>query len=71
MAGEFAKRIGVKRLILNHFSSRYKGDQCLDSIAIMTRIERQAIEASGLPETHVASGWDFMMLPVIKDEDKT
>lgn len=71
MAGEFAKRIGVKRLILNHFSSRYKGDQCLDSIAIMTRIERQAIEASGLPETHVASGWDFMMLPVIKDEDKS
>jgi ribonuclease Z len=70
MAGEFAKRIGAKRLVLNHFSSRYKGDQCLDSIAIMTRIERQAIKASGLPDTHVATGWDFMILPVIAHEDE-
>jgi len=69
MAGEFAKRIGAKRLILNHFSSRYKGDQTLDGISIMTRIERQAIKASGLPETHVAAGWDFMILPVAQEED--
>ena len=69
MAGEFAKKIGAKRLILNHFSSRYKGDQTLDSISIMTRIERQAIKASGLPETHVAAGWDFLILPVFDAEE--
>ncbi len=70
MAGEFAKRIGARRLILNHFSARYKGDQSLDSIAIMTRIENQAMKASGLTETHVATAWDFMILPVVTQDDE-
>ena len=64
MAGEFAKRINAKKLVLNHFSARYKGDQSLDSITIMTRIERQARKASGLAEDSVAAAWDFMILPV-------
>mmetsp|Transcript_18144 Transcript_18144/g.20986 ORF Transcript_18144/g.20986 Transcript_18144/m.20986 type:complete len:750 (-) Transcript_18144:113-2362(-) len=64
MAGYFAKKIGAKRLILNHFSSRYKGDQSLESISIMTRIEQEAIQASGLEEDKVAAAWDFMVLPV-------
>jgi ribonuclease BN (tRNA processing enzyme) len=64
MAGEFAKRINAKKLVLNHFSARYKGDQSLDSITIMTRIERQARKASGLSEDSVAAAWDFMILPV-------
>lgn len=64
MAGNFAKQIGAKRLILNHFSSRYKGDQSVESISIMTRIEQEAIKASGLEEDKVAAAWDFMVLPV-------
>ena len=64
IAGEFAKRVYAKKLILNHFSSRYKGDESLESIAIMTRIEKQAIEASGLGEDSVAAAWDFMTVPI-------
>ena len=64
IAGEFAKEIGAKRLILNHFSSRYKGDQSLESISIMTRIEQEAVRASGLPSENVAAAWDFMIMPV-------
>lgn len=64
IAGDFAKQIGAKRLVLNHFSSRYKGDQSLESISIMTRIEQEAIKASGLKEDKVAAAWDFMILPI-------
>jgi ribonuclease Z len=64
MAGAFAKEVNAKRLLLNHFSSRYKGDQTLDSMSIMTRIEQQAIKASNLAEEKVAAAWDFMILPV-------
>jgi len=68
MAGEFVKRVKAKRLILNHFSARYTGDQSMDSISIMTRIEEQAIKASGLTRTEVAAAWDFMIFPVPKAE---
>jgi ribonuclease Z len=68
IAGEFAKQIGAKRLVLNHFSSRYKGDQSLESISIMTRIEQEAIKASGLSPDKVAAAWDFMMLPVPQED---
>ena len=64
IAGQFAKQIGAKRLVLNHFSSRYKGDQSVESVSIMTRIEQEAIKASGLGEDKVAAAWDFMVLPV-------
>lgn len=64
IAGEFAKEIGAKRLVMNHFSSRYKGDQSLESMSIMTRIEQEAIKASGLSEDKVVAAWDFMILPV-------
>jgi ribonuclease Z len=63
-AGNFAKQIGAKRLVLHHFSSRYKGDQSLESISIMTRIEQQAIRASELDENKVCAAWDLMILPV-------
>jgi len=33
MAGAFAKRIGAKKLILNHFSSRYPGDDDISSFS--------------------------------------
>lgn len=64
IAGNFAKRIGAKRLVLNHFSARYKGDQSVDSLSIMMRMEKQAMSSSGLNETHVAAAWDLMVLPV-------
>ncbi len=63
-AGEFAKRIKAKKLVLNHFSARYKGDQSIESVTIMTRMERQAMKASGLREDTVACAWDYMVLPV-------
>lgn len=68
LAGQFAKKVNAKRLLLNHFSARYKGDTSIESISVMTRIERQAIKASGLDETKVAAAWDLMVLPVpLKD----
>eukprot|EP00581_Thalassiosira_minuscula_P017473 CAMPEP_0183711978 /NCGR_PEP_ID=MMETSP0737-20130205/7283_1 /TAXON_ID=385413 /ORGANISM="Thalassiosira miniscula, Strain CCMP1093" /LENGTH=831 /DNA_ID=CAMNT_0025940551 /DNA_START=47 /DNA_END=2542 /DNA_ORIENTATION=- len=69
MAGEFAKRIGAKKLIMNHFSARYKGDQSVESMTIMTRMERQAMKASGLSETSVAAAWDFMVLPIARSDE--
>jgi ribonuclease Z len=64
MAGEFAKRVNAQRLILNHFSPRYKGDTSVDSLSIMMRIEKQAMRASGLDESNVAAAWDLMIAPV-------
>jgi len=64
MAGIFAKKVGARRLLLNHFSARYKGDQSPESMSLMLRIERQAIEASGISEENLAATWDFMVLPV-------
>jgi len=64
MAGQFAKRVRAKKLVLNHFSARYKGDQSVDSLSIMTRLETQAMKASGLKPDAVAAAWDFMVLPV-------
>lgn len=71
MAGDFAKRVGAKRLVLNHFSARYKGDQSIESLTIMTRMERQAMKACELPENAVACAWDFMVLPVHRRNDST
>lgn len=64
MAGEFAKRVKAQKLVLNHFSARYKGDKSIDSLSIMMRIEGQAIKASGLEAHEVVAAWDFMVLPV-------
>ena len=64
IAGDFCRSANGKRLILNHFSARYKGDVSVDSLSIMMRIEKQAIKASGLNETQVAAAWDLMVLPI-------
>ena len=63
-AGWFARQIRAKRLVLNHFSARYKGDPSLDSMSIMARIEQRAMAASGLNETQIAAAWDLMVLPI-------
>lgn len=64
MAGLFAKKISARRLLLNHFSARYKGDQSPESMSLMLRIERQAMESSGISEENLAAAWDFMVLPI-------
>jgi len=64
MAGAFARRVGAKQLVMNHFSSRYKGDQTVESMSIMMRIEQQAVKESGLPPECVSAAWDMMILPI-------
>jgi ribonuclease Z len=64
IAGDFARSVNAKRLVLNHFSARYKGDISVDSLSIMMRIEFQAMRAAGLNETEVAAAWDLMVLPI-------
>ena len=64
IAGFFAKKVKARSLVLNHFSSRYKGDASVESLSIMMRIEKIAVAASGLDEAHVAAAWDLMVLPV-------
>jgi ribonuclease Z len=65
MAGAMAKTIQAKRLIMNHFSARYKGDVSVDSLSIMMRMELQAMQAAGMNETQVAAAWDLMVLPIL------
>jgi ribonuclease BN (tRNA processing enzyme) len=64
IAGQFARRVHAKLLVLNHFSARYKGDISVDSLSIMMRIEAQAMKASALNETQVVAAWDLMVLPI-------
>mmetsp|Transcript_53859 Transcript_53859/g.94017 ORF Transcript_53859/g.94017 Transcript_53859/m.94017 type:complete len:322 (+) Transcript_53859:3-968(+) len=65
MAGDFAKQIGAKRLILTHFSPRYLGDDSEYSMRAMWKIEDMAREASGLKEPNdVIAAWDQMQMPV-------
>lgn len=47
MAGRFAKTIGAERLILNHFSSRYPGDESEESLQIMNAIGELAAREFG------------------------
>jgi ribonuclease Z len=69
IAGDFARAVKAKRLVLNHFSARYKGDTSVDSLSIMMRIERQAMKASHMKETQVAAAWDLMLLPVPRKKE--
>ncbi|KEP66443.1 UNVERIFIED_CONTAM: hypothetical protein HHA_258590 [Hammondia hammondi] len=45
MAGDFAGRAGAQRLVLTHFSQRFKGDASLTSVALMKSVEREALNA--------------------------
>ncbi|VDC01958.1 unnamed protein product [Peniophora sp. CBMAI 1063] len=44
MAGAFARRIGARRLVLNHFSARYAGDERDASVEVMNGIRDLAKE---------------------------
>lgn len=65
MAGRFAKRIRAKRLILTHFSPRYRGDDNEFFMRQMWRIEQNARDVSGLSEGNdVIAAWDQMNIAV-------
>lgn len=65
MAGRFAKKINAKKLLLTHFSPRYRGDDGENSMQIMWRIEDMARHASGLlGKNEVIAAWDLMKLPI-------
>jgi len=63
MAGIFAKRIGAKRLILNHFSARYRGNDDVDedSKTIMDAIGALAAKEYG---GDVVCARDFMSVDI-------
>lgn len=61
MAGAFAKRIAASRLVLNHFSARYPGDQSVESSRVMQAIGDLAAAEFG---KDVICARDFMTLNV-------
>lgn len=79
IAAEFAHAVNAKRLVLNHFSPRYKGDALPTSINIMNKIEGVARKAllhlarnddDETPE--VLAAWDLAIVPIhppSSDED--
>ncbi|KAJ3006994.1 UNVERIFIED_CONTAM: hypothetical protein HDU68_003767 [Siphonaria sp. JEL0065] len=61
MAAEFAKRVGAERLVMNHFSSRYKGDAESESIVVMEEVRQLAVSIFG---ERVVCARDFMNVKV-------
>ena len=70
MAGAFARRIGARRLVLNHFSPRYKGDNHRTSVYNMLQIEDLAARAAGLPLDDVVAAWDLLSVSVPQSDDE-
>ncbi|RHY23227.1 hypothetical protein DYB25_007233 [Aphanomyces astaci] len=60
MAGAFARAIKCKRLILNHFPSRYKGDGSTDSMDVMDQVRQLAVASFGSDD--VVCARDFMQV---------
>ncbi|KAJ3099748.1 hypothetical protein HDU97_002774 [Phlyctochytrium planicorne] len=64
MAGEVGKRWNAKLLVLNHFSSRYGGDEKEENLAIMEEIRVAAVGSFGGGD--VITARDFMVVNVPK-----
>jgi len=64
MAGSFAKSIGAKKLILNHFSAKYPAPTFHSGkrVDVMAEIERQASTTWGSGQAHAA--FDFMQVSI-------
>jgi ribonuclease Z len=70
MAGRFAKIVRAKKLLLTHFSPRYRGDESEASMKIMWRVEEQARETACLTgDCDVVAAWDLMVYPVPDPEE--
>ncbi|KAJ3304557.1 hypothetical protein HDU76_005177 [Blyttiomyces sp. JEL0837] len=54
MAGRFARQVNARKLVLNHFSPRYKGDVEAGSLRIMEEIRGLAVEEFGSEEVLTA-----------------
>jgi ribonuclease Z len=66
MAGRFARKVGAKKLILTHFSPRYRGDASDSSMRIMWQLEDMAKVGSDFFWGHndVIAAWDQMSVYV-------
>ncbi|KAI6038978.1 beta-lactamase-like protein [Pisolithus marmoratus] len=67
MAGEFAKRVGAERLILNHIGSRFPAPRQYQGegdvrFSVIDEISRQASEAWGMGRAEVA--FDYMRVTI-------
>lgn len=62
MAGKFAKMLKAEKLILTHFSSRYKGDEDEESLNIMEEIRQHALDE--FKNDNVVMARDFMEVEV-------
>lgn len=65
MAGAFAKQIRARKLVLNHFSSRYPGDDSENAKKVMEAIGNLAAERYG---GGVICARDFMSFNVVHSE---
>lgn len=70
MAAEFAKVVGAKRLVLTHFSARYKSSDDDEDVAVMKTIVEQA-ESVLKREGCVFTAYDFWRLEIPIDTKAT
>lgn len=65
MAGAFAKRVRARKLVLNHFSARYPGDETEEANKIMDAIVELAAKEFG---SSVTCAKDFMSVDVVSND---
>jgi ribonuclease Z len=71
MAGRFTRKIRARKLIMTHFSSRYRGDESEHSMKIMWRMEQMARRVTDLwGKNDIIAAWDQMCLPIRTREDE-
>ncbi|KNC99081.1 ribonuclease Z [Spizellomyces punctatus DAOM BR117] len=64
MAGAFARLVGARKLVLNHFSSRYKGDLSEESLQIMEEI--RALAVGTFMNEDVICARDFLSVEIVR-----
>ncbi|KAJ8515521.1 hypothetical protein ONZ45_g7066 [Pleurotus djamor] len=72
MAGEFAKKVGAQKLVLNHISSRFPAPRYardFQRISVIEEIERQATAAWDTPGCAAKAAWDYMRVVVPANEE--
>ena len=66
----FARQIKAKRLVLTHFSARYRGDDSEHSMRTMWKLEDAARSVVGYEnENDVMAAWDLMVYPIYHDDE--